>query len=141
MYLFSNGFSVIFKPTVAHWDEIISEGSFLFPAHAFPKMFMVQNFVTPHKISAFSLDKQKRFFLKKKCGMLVIKTLKFKISDFLHSNTVLLLVTLWYIKEFTFRNDFNPFLLQIGIWACCIVVTTTLQKKMGLTGWAQRVVN
>ena len=39
------------------------------------------------KISAFYLDKQKSFVSKKKCGMLVIETLKRKISDFLNSNT------------------------------------------------------
>ena len=39
------------------------------------------------KISAFYLDKQKSFVSKKKCSMLVIKTLKWKISDFLSSNT------------------------------------------------------
>ena len=39
------------------------------------------------KISAIYLDKQKSFDPKKKCGMLVIDTLKCKISDFLNSNT------------------------------------------------------
>ena len=39
------------------------------------------------KISAFYLDKQKSFVPKKKCGILVIETLKCKISDFLNSNT------------------------------------------------------
>ena len=40
------------------------------------------------KISAFYLEKQKSFDPKKKiCAMLVIETLKNKISDFLNSNT------------------------------------------------------
>ena len=38
------------------------------------------------KISVFYFDKQKSFVPKKKYGMLVIKTLKCKISDFLNSN-------------------------------------------------------
>ena len=39
------------------------------------------------KISAFYLEKQKRFVPKKSAPMLVIETLKCKISDFLNSNT------------------------------------------------------
>ena len=39
------------------------------------------------KISAFYLDKQKSCVPKKIYGMLVIETLKCKISDFLNSNT------------------------------------------------------
>ena len=39
------------------------------------------------KVSAFYLDRQKSFVPKNKCGMLVIETLKQKISDFLNSNT------------------------------------------------------
>ena len=39
------------------------------------------------KISAFYLEKQKSFVPKKNCGMLLIETLKNKISDFLNSNT------------------------------------------------------
>ena len=39
------------------------------------------------KISAFYLHKQKSIVPKKLCGMLVIVTLKSKISDFLNSNT------------------------------------------------------
>ena len=38
------------------------------------------------KISALYLDKQKSFVPKKICSMLVIETLKCKISDFLNSN-------------------------------------------------------
>ena len=37
------------------------------------------------KISAFYLDKQKSIVPKKICGMLVVETLKCKISDFLNS--------------------------------------------------------
>ena len=39
------------------------------------------------KDSTFYLEKQKSFVPKKICGMLVIETLKWKISDFLNSNT------------------------------------------------------
>jgi hypothetical protein len=39
------------------------------------------------KISAFYLEKQKSFVPKKICGMLLIETLKSKLSDFLNSNT------------------------------------------------------
>ena len=39
------------------------------------------------KTSAFYLEEQKSFVPKKICGMLVIETLKSKISDFLNSNT------------------------------------------------------
>ena len=50
---------------------------------------MIWDFMNPHKISAHSDNKQKRFVSKKKkIDMLVSETLKNQKSDFLNTNTI-----------------------------------------------------
>ena len=54
--------------------------------HYFPCSAVCINFEKPHTISTFYLNERKSF-AQKKGSMLVIETLKCKISDFLNSNT------------------------------------------------------
>ena len=88
------------------------------------------------KISAFYHGKQKSFVPKTIWGMLVIKTIKSKVSDFLNSNTrfCLLLYSSWIFYIFCSNEDFaNELILSANVTMA--IAEQVIEKMMQtLTG-------